>query len=682
MKKAFYFTALAVLVLFFACKTGTKNKKNMQYIAQQTVDSVVAGLTEKYGSAMKVRISKGVSQAAALWTETDGSGKDFRAFCLENFVGDSAGLDELFGRLQQNFEVLYGNYNQVSVSLKEPLHIDKGNVISVDEIFGAYDPFAHLNDDFFTNKLAFICILNFPFYTLKEKAELSNDWTRKQWAYARLGDMFKSRVPAEVLQKFAETYTLADTYISGYNIFMGNLRNDQNNALFPTDLKLISHWGLRDELKANYNAENGLEKQKMIYQVMLRIINQDIPDSAVNNPGVEWNPYSNKVMRKGNEVKCKAEADIRYTHLLSLFQALQEIDQYNPQYPTYIQRKFEQEMEMPQPEVENLFVEFVSSPQVKEVAKLITKRLNRDLQPFDIWYDGFKPRSSISQEELDSKVKAKYPDIEAFSKDLPGILIKLQFVPEKADEITSRITVDPSRGAGHAWGAMMKGDKARLRTRIPAEGMNYKGYNIAIHEFGHNVEQTLSLYDMDFYMLNGVPNTAFTEALAFIFQKRDLELLGIKNADPDKSYYMTLDNFWSLYEIMGVSLVDMNVWKWLYEHPDASPQELKQAVTSIAKDIWNKYYADVFGVKDSPILAVYSHMIDNPLYLSAYPLGHIIEFQIEEYIKDKHFAAEVIRIYTLGRLTPDVWMKQAVGQSVSIKPVLNATDEALKKVGK
>ena len=42
----------------------------------------------------------------------------------------------------------------------------------------------------------------------------------------------------------------------------------------------------------------------------------------------------------------------------------------------------------------------------------------------------------------------------------------------------------------------MKGDKARLRTRITDKGMNYKGYNIAVHEFGHNVEQTIDLYDI------------------------------------------------------------------------------------------------------------------------------------------------------------------------------------------
>ena len=101
---------------------------------------------------------------------------------------------------------------------------------------------------------------------------------------------------------------------------------------------------------------------------------------------------------------------------------------------------------------------------------------------------------------------------------------------------------------------------------------------------------------------------------------------------------------------------------------------------SIALDTWNKYYAPVFNVKDQPILAIYSHMIDAPLYLSAYPIGHLIDFQIEGQLKGKNFGSEIQRIYTEGRLTPDVWMRQAVGERISIEPMLKAVDEALVKI--
>jgi len=683
MKKFFLLLCIPLALTFSQCNRGGKLKiTTMGSIKQVTIDSTINNLIAKYGDKEKERITKGVNQAAALWIKTDGKNKDFQDFCMQNFAGDTNSLNALFNRLQVNFEVIFGNFNRIGLDLKRPLHIDEGEMIPVDDIFGAYDPFSHLNDDFFNNKIAFVTILNFPFYTLKEKIELGPKWSRKQWAYARLGDMYTSRVPADVLQKFSDELTSADMYISEYNIYMGNLVDDKNNTYFPKDMKLISHWGLRDELKANYQGENGLTKQKMIYQVMLRIIAQEIPDSAINNPNLQWNPYANKLFKNGKEIGFKPEDDVRYGKMLGLFNAIQGIDKYNPQYPTYIQRAFEQGMEMPQPEVEKLFIEFISSPEVKQVAKLISSRLNRKLEPFDIWYDGFKPRSSISEDELTAKVQAKYKSVLDYQKDFPNILVKLNFSKEKADFIASKIVVDPARGSGHAWGTMMKGDVSHLRARFPKEGWNYKGYNIATHEFGHNVEQTLSMYDVDYYSLAGVPNTGFTEALAFIFQKRDLELLGIANPDPNKEYYQTLDNFWSCYEIMGVSLVDMNTWKWLYDHPYATKKELKEAVINNAKEVWNKYYADVFGVKDCPILAIYSHMIDNPLYLSNYPVGQLIQFQIEEYIKGKNFGDEVIRIFTYGRTIPEVWMQHAVGAPISIKPMMTATDEALKKVGK
>ncbi len=684
MKKFIIYLILPLMFGMQNCKNCNENNTSQDAektnISTTTIQQVTDTLIKMYGDSRKELIEKGVNQSAALWFESDGSPDDFIKFCKENYFGNDSMRQTVYSKIEHQIEVLNGNFNRITIGLMEPLHLDKGEVLPIDEMFGGYSVSSHLADDFFANKIAFVTILNFPSYSLKEKNENGDSWNRQQWAYVRLGDMFSSRVPADLIQKISETLTAADTYISEYNIYMGNLIDESNKAYFPKDLKLISHWGLRDELKSHYSDKDDLPKQKMIYNVMKHIIYQDIPKDIINNNKYQWNPKENKLFENGKEIKFTPEPNTRYEHLLNVFKTNKAIDSYSPQYPTYIQRKFDGEMEMSQQEVEKLFIEFVSSPQVKQAAELISKRLGRNLEPFDIWYDGFKARSTISEDELTAIVKTKYPTKAQFQQDLPLILQKLDFSPEKAKEITSRISVDASRGAGHAWGSEMRGDNAHLRTRVGKDGMDYKGYNIAIHEFGHTVEQTLSLYDMDYYELKGIPNTAFTEALAFIFQKRDLELLGIKNSDPVKFDMMALDNFWACYEIMGVSLVDMQVWKWLYQNPDATSEQLKQQVILIAKDVWNKYYAPVFGTKDEPILAIYSHMIDSPLYLSAYPIGHLIDFQIEQQIKGKNFATEIQRIYTQGRLIPNEWMKGAVGKEVSIKPMLDATDEALKRV--
>lgn len=642
-----------------------------------SVSNAVKLLAEKHTPTDSLRIHRGVSQVASLWRETDGTAADFEKFCTENFVAGGTPQEQLFRKLERNLEIFSGYFHKMDVLLKEPLQLDGPDPGPVDLMFGGYDPSAHLNDDFFANKIAFLTALNFPFYSLKEKTELGAGWSRLEWAYARMGDRFTSRVPADVIQNVSQTLTAADTYISDYNIYMGNLVDSAGTTLFPAGLKLITHWGLRDELKSDYAAENGLAKQRMIYQVMQRIIDQSIPQQVINRDSVTWDPYGNKIFNGSSEVAATPEPDKRYEVLLANFHAMKGIDAYNPHFPTYISRAFEEGMEIPQEDVERLFTGFVSSPLVKEVAALISQRLGRPLEPFDIWYNGFKAAGGIPEEQLTALTTKKYPDTGAVKKDLPMIMQKLGWSPADAQRISALITVDASRGAGHAWGANMRNDIAHLRTRVGAGGMDYKGYNIAVHEFGHCVEQTITMNDVDHWMLNGVPNTAFTEAVAFLFQKRDLELLGIKGNNPLKDHLMALDNFWASYEIMGVSLVDMQVWKWLYNNPDATPAQLKEAVITTAKEVWNKYYAGVLGGNDEPLLAIYSHMIDNPLYLSNYPVGHLIDFQVEQQVTGKNLASEITRMLVQGRIVPQLWMKGAVGREISIEPTLEAAGKAL-----
>lgn len=685
MKNTFYLILSALFIFgLFSCKSntsGTENMKEKRFISEKSVSEVTKSLLDSIGETQRIRIERGVKQVAQLWQQTDGTNEDFTTFCMENFIADSVQLDVLYKRLEKNFETLSGYFNEIDVTLKEPIQLVGFEESPVDMLFGGYDVRAHMDDDFYANKIAFVTALNFPFYSLDEKTKLGDTWTRKQWAYARMGDRFISRIPAQVQQHLSQTLTNADSYISNYNIYMGQLVDAKGEKLFPADMKLITHWGLRDELKSDYaDKVNGLNKQQLIYEVMKRIIDQSIPSEVINNGKYTWNPVENKIFDSGKELPSKPENDVRYEVLLQNFKANRQIDAYSPNFPTALSRNFDAAMEIPQKDVENLFKSLLSSQQVKEVAAYIKSRLGRDLQPFDIWYNGFKAKGEISEDELTKITSAKYPTPLAVEKDLPNILIKLGWKSEKARQIASLVQVDASLGAGHAWGAVLRGQKARLRTRIGENGMDYKGYNIAVHEFGHNTEQTITLNDVDYWMLNGVPNNAFTEAVAFMFQKRDLELLGIKNANPDAEAFLALDNFWASYEIMGVALVDIAVWEWMYANPNATPAQLKDAVITEAKKVWNEYYAGILGGKDEPILGIYSHMIDYPLYLSYYPIGHLIDFQVEKQMKGKNMADEMQRMYTQGRIVPQIWMKNGVGQAISVEPTLKAVDEALKVV--
>ncbi|MGB5102008.1 MAG: hypothetical protein WBO04_01650 [Steroidobacteraceae bacterium] len=654
-----------------------------------TTMTLAATPTDPASTAARER---GVRQASSLWRAEDGDKAAFDEFVKAHYVADPATRDTVFRRLDSLHEQLDGSLHEINRAFRWQVDLDLGPVLPIDEAFAGYDPTAHVNDDFFANRIAFSVLLNFPLATLEEKLRDGPGWTPQQWAEARLADRYARRVPANVAQQVSAAYSAADSYIASYNVWMHHLLDDRGQRLFPAGQRLITHWNLRDELKAQYSDPAGLPRQRMIAQVMERIVTQSIPAAVIDNPHVDWQPFANTVapaavsdsdrpQPAGARVVTDREPDTRYARLLGVYQAERLADPYSPTAPTFIARRFDEDRELPEARVEAMLVEVLSSPLVPRVAKLIESRLGRPLEPFDIWYNGFRPRGAYTEAQLDEITRRKYPTSEAFAADIPNILTGLGFPAERAQYLASHITVDPSRGAGHAWGAQRRGDKAHLRTRVGPNGMDYKGYNIAVHELGHNVEQTFSLYGVPFNALEGVPNNAFTEALAFVFQDRDLELLGLAKPDATSEALGTLDDFWGAFEISGVALVDMRVWRWMYAHPEASPAELREATLQIARDVWNQYFATAFGRKDVVLLAIYSHMVSNGLYLPDYPIGHMIAHQIKEQVRRTgNLGAEFERMSRQGRLTPDLWMQRATGAPVGPGALLAAAGEALERV--
>lgn len=648
-----------------------------------TTAALVDRLIERHGPQHAERIRRGVEQVAQRWWEEDGDEAALAAFCEAGFLADPADLDAMFARLERVFEQMDGHLHEIRRELTFPLDVDTGDMGEIslaDQILANLDLSSHVNEDLFRTKLAFLALLNFPVHTLKERLEEGPAWDRGTWARSRMMDRFVLRVPAWVQQGSTEAVMAADRYISGYNIRLDRLVTPDGERLFPEGLRLISHWGLRDELAACYadTTPAGLLRQRTILKVMERIVRQEIPAAVIDNPGLLWEPFGNAVRSPdGEPVPAEREPDTRYARLLAVFHAVRKADPFSPTERTFMDRRFNLERQIPETEAEALLVSVLESPEVADLARTIEARVGRPLEPFDIWYAGFKSRGRYSEEELDRVVRSKFASVEAFAAELPRVLERLGFTPERAGWLADRIVVDPARGAGHAMGAMRREDKAHLRTRVPRGGMDYKGFNVAMHELGHNVEQVFSLNGIDHWSLAGVPNTAITEAFAFVFQHRDLELLGLQKPSAETRRAQALATLWNTYEIGGVSIVDMRVWRWMQEHPEAAPAELREAVLEIARDVWNRWYAPVFGVKDSDILAIYSHMIVYGLYLPDYPIGHIIAFQVAERVEEADFGAEIERMARQGSVTPDAWMRAAVGGPISARPLLAAAREAL-----
>jgi len=648
----------------------------------------VAALAARHGAAERPRIERGVRQAAAFWREGDGDAAAFEAFAAGQFAPAGPALDALLGRLEAVLEQVDGHEVELSRTLRWWTDLELGPLQPVDPLLASWAPGAHALDDLFATRIAFAALLNFPLTSLEERLA-GGAWSRRRWAEVRLAGRFARRVPAEVSQAITRAGAEAGLYIAGYNVHAHHLLGAGGSRPFPRGKRLLAHWNLRDEIKAQYGQPGALERQRLLATVFDRIVTQTIPRAVIDDPSVDWDPVTNAVRPSPpaeieggaaprSAVDGAREPDTRYAQLLQTFRAAAAADPYSPSAPTHVARKFELEREIPEARVVALLEEVLGSPEVRQVAAVVRRRLGRPLEPFDVWYDGFRPRARFAEADLDAKTRARYPTAAAFAHALPQTLQALGFTAEKAAWLAARIEVDPARGSGHAMGAGRRGDKAHLRTRVGPDGMDYKGFNIAVHELGHNVEQTFSLAQVDSTLLQGVPSTAFTEAVAFVFQARDLEVLGLGAPDAEARRLLALNDLWMTFEIAGVALVDIGVWRWMYQHPRATPAELREATLRLARDTWNRWYAPVLGVRDATLLAAYSHMIESFLYLPDYPLGHLIAFQLEEQVrKTGKIGPEIERMTKLGAVTPDLWMKNASGEPVGAGPLLRATASAL-----
>ncbi len=657
----------------------------------RAVTAAAEALVKQHGEEARPRIEQGLRQAASLWRPADGDARAFRALAETQLRVAPEEREALLARFEAVLEQLDGTGEEANVALRWGSEVERGPMLPVDPLFAALDAQAHQREDLFAGKLAFVALLNFPLASLAERLEQGPGWSRRRWAEDRLAGRFARRVPAAVEQAVARAGAAARQYVSGYNLFAHHLVTGGPPATrpFPAGMRLLSHWNLRDQVKAEYPAPGGLDRQRLLQKAMERIVDQSIPAAVVNDPAVDWDPVSNQVwpapaatIEDGAAPRARVEParepDRRYAVLLACFRAARQADPWSPAAPTHLARRFELDRELPEARVVALLRELLDSPLRPRLARLIEQRLGRKLEPFDIWYDGFRPRARHALADLDARTRQRYPDAAAFERDLPRMLGELGFAPERARFLAEHIAVDPARGSGHAQEARRRGDRPRLRTRIGPGGMDYKGYNIAVHELGHNVEQVVSLYDVDSTLLAGVPNTAFTEALAFVFQGRDLELLGLGRPDPADVRRLALDELWAAAEIAGVALVDIGVWRWMYQHPEATPAALREATLRIAREVWNAHYAPIFGTRDSTLLAIYSHMIDGFLYLPDYPLGHLIAAQVEEKLRGAPaLGPEFERMARLGRVAPDVWMRHATGEPVSAGALLRAAEAAL-----
>lgn len=643
-------------------------------LSDEERDDVVAALVTDHGRSVRSRARSGVEQVARLWSEGDGSAADLAAFCRRQFVPPGA-LDEWTDRIEATVERLRGLARLASHEARRAMDEDRRPLVPMDLLLADYAPGAHVADDLFRTRVAFAILLNVPAPPPEELLGDTGGWSPRRWAAARLAGGFLHRVPSAVSHEVVRVRMACERYVSTYDIHADALADSDGSRPWDRPTRLLAHWGLRDEIRGLYASPTPpLSRQRLLFRVCERMVEGSIPVAVVGSSAHAWDPVANTLDGAPSVV---AEDAARYERLHALAAAERLIDPHVPDAPSLVARRLSLELEMTGERVEGLLRTVLASPAGERAAAAVRLRLGRPLEPFDVWYDGFKTRSAHGEERLDGLVARRWPDAAAFEGDLPRILRRLGFDDATAAFLAAHIAVDPARGSGHAMAPALAGDRARLRTRIPATGMTYKGFNIAMHELGHNVEQVFSTERVTHPAMRGVPNTAFTEAFAFVFQARDLVVLDLPAPSEAERSAAVVDHFLATRELAGVALVDLLVWRTLVERPDLDPPALRLLVLETAGRVWDEYFAARYGSPACPLLAVYQHAVVDPLYLPNYPLGRVVAFQIEEHLRRAPLGTEMERMCAQGRLTPDRWMEGAVGASVDAGPLLTAADEAL-----
>jgi len=617
-------------------------------------------LIDRHGASCRNRIETGVARVQGRWTDEDGAEDAMRAFCLDHFVADPTRLSDLVDRLERATEQIGGHLYEMHRTLRRWSDLRGERMDEIDDLLATFDPAPDLSDQFYKQKIAFVALLNLDRPDLQTMLEEGEHWTAAQWTAVRICRGFGPRIPAEVSELARDLGHRADTFVSDFHVPVGTLVTPDGSRPFDADRKLLAHWIIREEIRGGYADPEGLPRQRAVMCVMGRHVDGTIPKAIMSGESQDdWDPAANTI---GGAAATELVGLERYERWLDMFTVARAYDAHHPEHPTAIARKFDLQREIPEDRVEQLLLDLLESPTRDLLMELVAKRIDRPLEAHDIYFDQITP--SLPIEALDARVRDRFGDHRGLQLALPDLLRGLGYPGGAADFLGTRIQVEIARGAGHAMRPYLPEYNAWLRTNSLDHELGWDGFDTAMHELGHNLEQLISTHFVPRPALRGVPNTACTEAFAFLYQALAPQVLGLGETGEDAANCTVAQTMLEACQIAGPALLELHVWRWLYANPDADADALRGQVLSTAETLWEQHYRRYLGRDQYATLAAYQHMIGYPLYLADYALGHIISHQIRSHVQGRDLAAETHRICSIGRITPDGWMQRAVGTGI------------------
>lgn len=639
--------------------------------ALAAIPQAEAALGQQHGAKLARDIARGVRHCALVWDWAKSDPEKFVAFCGRQYCPPGKARHTLLVRLDEVIGFAGGVFSMVSKVNRAGLDIADAPLTPADEVFGAFSTSTHWGEDLRTFRVAALAQLNFG------TDDLTPPRTREGWAARRLSRVGRTVIPAALSAEATMRAAEVDQFVSSFNLHLDKIDFPDPSIQFPKDTVRISHWGLRDFMTSLNGQDNALPRQRAIRDLMRRVVDGEIPREAVNNPRARWRLGEGTVEEGGASRPATPTGPLRWEKFKAVYDVQRRIDPHTV-YGNIIDNKFKLEREIPEEKIVKILTDILSSPVVAKVARYLEGKLGRPIEPHDLYIKaGFQ--SGTKPAPLPFDIGKRYPDAASLTAAIPGILVKLGFAPARAKWIGSKIRVDNSRSAGHAWQPGTALDRALLRVRIDQGGVNEEEFGTFMHELGHSTEQVLTSYGMDYKALWGVPNTAFTEGFAFTFQAKADFILGRKeSADADATI---LQRLWEVFEISGPSLTEIRFFHWLYAHPEATALEMHREIRRIGDEVWAEFYARIFGPEGHGLMSVYSHMLWCSFYLADYSMGYVIAYQVRKFLSTRKFAPEMERICALGSIYPESWMKAAVGESISAQPLLRDAAAACARMG-
>ena len=601
------------------------------------------------------------------------------SFCLEHFAGTPEDHRRLVDRLETALEQIRGHLYEMRRNLRRWSDLVGDSLPATDALLATFDPAPDLVEQTYAQKIAFVALLNLERSTLDRMLELGGDWDTDRWAETRLVGSFGPRIPKSVADLGRELHFKSHHWVSNFHVPVGTLVDTDGRRWFEADRALLAHWLVREEIKAGYNDPDGIGKQRALAWVIGRYIDGSLPRAIMARTSDEdWDPSTNTI--GGREPGETIELE-RYEHWMDNVTVARAYDAHHPDHPTAIDRKFGLEREIPEADVEQLLVDLLSAPVREDLSALLEERLGRPLEAHDIYFDDlFETRDA---EEMNAEVARLCRDEKEMQARLPEILRSLGWSEEDAEFLGTRVRVEIARGSGHAMRPQLEQYGAWLRTNRLKDQLGWDGFDTAMHELGHNLEQLCSTFFVPRPALRGVPNTACTEAFAFLYQSLGKRVLGIEDASAAERAYQeeTIASMLMTCQIAGPSLVELRTWREIYDLGEAcDPAAIRDALVRNAEQVWSTYFEAHFGTDPYHILGAYQHMLGHPLYLSDYAIGRTMSHQIRSHMRGRDLATETRRICSIGCLTPDAWMREAVGGPLSATPLIEDTAAALKAI--